>query len=180
MVTADHGGYVKYWQSNMNNVKMFQAHKEPIRALRCAFLFSFIHLIHSTLLCVTRIFISMTHNYESTLINYLKGFSPLLLVSDPNSAPIKVELELLNSMISHSLYSFCPTDTKFATCSDDGTVRIWDFLRCCEERILRGHGADVKGVDWHPTRALVVSGSKDSQQPIKLWDPKTGQSIATM
>lgn len=24
MVTADHAGYVKYWQSNMNNVKMFQ------------------------------------------------------------------------------------------------------------------------------------------------------------
>ena len=24
MVTGDHGGYVKYWQSNMNNVKMFQ------------------------------------------------------------------------------------------------------------------------------------------------------------
>lgn len=34
MVTADQGGYVKYWQSNMNNVKMFQAHKEPVRAVR--------------------------------------------------------------------------------------------------------------------------------------------------
>jgi hypothetical protein len=34
MVTGDHGGYVKYWQSNMNNVKMFQAHKEPIRGIR--------------------------------------------------------------------------------------------------------------------------------------------------
>ena len=74
----------------------------------------------------------------------------------------------------------CPTDTKFATCSDDGTIRIWDFFRCTEERILRGHGADVKGVDWHPTKSLVVSGSKDSQQPIKLWDPKTGNNLATM
>ncbi|CAG2116343.1 unnamed protein product [Medioppia subpectinata] len=36
MVTADQTGYVKYWQSNMNNVKMFQAHKEPVRAIRCA------------------------------------------------------------------------------------------------------------------------------------------------
>uniref|UniRef100_A0A8B9HP45 WD repeat domain 33 n=1 Tax=Astyanax mexicanus TaxID=7994 RepID=A0A8B9HP45_ASTMX len=106
MLTADHGGYVKYWQSNMNNVKMFQAHKEAIREA-----------------------------------------------------------------------SFSPTDNKFATCSDDGTVRIWDFLRCHEERILRGHGADVKCVDWHPTKGLVVSGSKDSQQPIKFWDPKTGQSL---
>ncbi|XP_072896727.1 pre-mRNA 3' end processing protein WDR33 isoform X1 [Hemitrygon akajei] len=109
MLTADHGGYVKYWQSNMNNVKMFQAHKEAIREA-----------------------------------------------------------------------SFSPTDNKFATCSDDGTVRIWDFLRCHEERILRGHGADVKCVDWHPTKGLVVSGSKDSQQPIKFWDPKNGQSLATL
>ena len=75
---------------------------------------------------------------------------------------------------------FCPTDTKFATCSDDGTVRVWDFLSCREERVLRGHGADVKGVDWHPTKALLVSGSKDSQQPIKLWDPRSGASLATL
>lgn len=34
MVTGDHAGFVKYWQSNMNNVKMFQAHKEPIRGIR--------------------------------------------------------------------------------------------------------------------------------------------------
>lgn len=34
MVTADHSGYIKYWQSNMNNVKMYQGHKEPIRGIR--------------------------------------------------------------------------------------------------------------------------------------------------
>ncbi|XP_058823124.1 pre-mRNA 3' end processing protein WDR33 [Topomyia yanbarensis] len=109
MVTGDHSGFVKYWQSNMNNVKMFQAHKEPIRGI-----------------------------------------------------------------------SFSPTDTKFASCSDDGTVRVWDFLRCQEERVLRGHGADVKCVHWHPQKALIVSGSKDNQQPIKLWDPKSGQALATL
>ena len=46
--------------------------------------------------------------------------------------------------------------------------------------MLRGHGADVKGVDWHPTKALLVSGSKDGQQPIKLWDPRSGASLATL
>ncbi|KAE8752266.1 hypothetical protein FOCC_FOCC001059 [Frankliniella occidentalis] len=76
--------------------------------------------------------------------------------------------------------SFSPSDSKFATCSDDGTIRVWDFLRCHEERILRGHGADVKCVDWHPQKGLIVSGSKDNQQPVKLWDPKTGQSLATL
>ncbi|ROT71675.1 hypothetical protein C7M84_009995 [Penaeus vannamei] len=33
MVTGDTGGFVKYWQTNMNNVKLFQAHKDPVRGL---------------------------------------------------------------------------------------------------------------------------------------------------
>uniref|UniRef100_A0A6G1S5C4 pre-mRNA 3' end processing protein WDR33 n=1 Tax=Aceria tosichella TaxID=561515 RepID=A0A6G1S5C4_9ACAR len=109
LVSADHGGYVKYWQSNMNNVKMFQAHKEAIRAI-----------------------------------------------------------------------SFSPTDKKFVTCSDDSTVRLWDFQTCNEEAVLRGHGADVKSVDWHPTKSLLISGSKDNQQPVKLWDARTKRSLATI
>uniref|UniRef100_A0A8D9DWE9 Pre-mRNA 3' end processing protein WDR33 n=1 Tax=Cacopsylla melanoneura TaxID=428564 RepID=A0A8D9DWE9_9HEMI len=34
MVTSDHQGYIKYWQSNMNNVKTFQGHKESVRGIR--------------------------------------------------------------------------------------------------------------------------------------------------
>ena len=34
MVTGDHAGFIKYWQTNMNNVKMYQGHKEPIRSIR--------------------------------------------------------------------------------------------------------------------------------------------------
>lgn len=109
MVTGDHSGFIKYWQSNMNNVKMYQAHKEAVRGI-----------------------------------------------------------------------SFSPSDSKLVTCSDDGTLRIFDFYRCQEERILRGHGADVKCVQWHPTKALIVSGSKDNQQPIKLWDPKSGTALSTL
>ena len=43
-----------------------------------------------------------------------------------------------------------------------------------------GHGADVKCCDWHPRKSLLVSGSKDNQQPVKLWDCRSGQSISTM
>lgn len=59
-------------------------------------------------------------------------------------------------------------------------MRIWDFYSCYEEKVLRGHGADVKCVDWHPHKGIVVSGSKDNQQPIKIWDPKAGIPLATM
>jgi len=109
MITGDRSGYIKYWQSNMNNVKMFQAHKEAVRRV-----------------------------------------------------------------------SFSPTDAKFASCSDDGTVRVWDFFSCVEERVLRGHGSDVKCVDWHPTKGILASGSKDNQQPVKLWEPKTGTVLTTL
>lgn len=28
LITGDNQGYIKYWQLNMNNVKMYQAHKD--------------------------------------------------------------------------------------------------------------------------------------------------------
>ena len=73
--------------------------------------------------------------------------------------------------------SFSISDLKFATCSDDTTIKIWDFVRCQEEHSLSGHGWDVKTIDWHPEKALLVSGSKDNL--VKLWDVKTGQDITT-
>ena len=78
--------------------------------------------------------------------------------------------------------SFAPTDVKFATCSDDGTVRLWDMYHKHDEpeRVLKGHGSDVKVVDWHPEKGLLASGSKDSQQPVILWDPRTGKPLTTI
>jgi polyadenylation factor subunit 2 len=64
------------------------------------------------------------------------------------------------------------------TCSDDSLIKLWDFRTGTEERLLAGHGWDVKCVDWHPTKGLVVSGAKDNQ--VKLWDPRTGTNIQTM
>lgn len=51
-----------------------------------------------------------------------------------------------------------------------------DFHNNCE----KGHGSDVKCVDWHPHKAVIMSGSKDSQQPIILWDAKSCKKITTM
>ena len=71
-----------------------------------------------------------------------------------------------------AFFSLCHLEWS-PTCSVTNEVLV---LTC----FPTGHGADVKCVDWHPTKGLVVSVSKDSQQPIKFWDPKTGQSLATL
>jgi polyadenylation factor subunit 2 len=107
MVTGDHGGVIKYWQPNMNNVQAFTAHKEAVRSI-----------------------------------------------------------------------SFCCTDVKFVSGSDDVTLKIWDFATWKEERTLSGHGWDVKDAQWHPYNSLIVSGSKDNL--IKMWDSKSGRCITTI
>ena len=66
---------------------------------------------------------------------------------------------------------------KFATCSDDGKVKIWDFPTSNEELVFKEHNSDVLCVDWHPFQSLVVTGSKDNK--ILIWDPRnnSGKSI---
>ena len=76
--------------------------------------------------------------------------------------------------------SWAPTSRKFCTGSDDASVRIFDLETLTEEQVMRGHGADVKTVNWHPYKGLIASGSKDNQQPIKLWDPRSGKNLSTM
>lgn len=36
----------------------------------------------------------------------------------------------------------------------------------------------MKSVDWHPTKGLIVSGSKDHL--VKLWDPRTSRCLTTL
>lgn len=74
--------------------------------------------------------------------------------------------------------SFAPTDTKFATCSSDKTIKLWDFLTTAEEQNLMGHCWDVKCIDWHPEISLISSGGRDNM--IKLWDPRAGESVMTL
>ena len=61
---------------------------------------------------------------------------------------------------------------------DDSTVRVWDWATHTEERVLEGHGWDVKSVDWHPRSSIIASGSKDNV--VKLWDPRAGNCLSTL
>jgi polyadenylation factor subunit 2 len=74
--------------------------------------------------------------------------------------------------------TFSPTDIKFASCSDDSFIKLWDFKTAKCESILRGHGSDVKSCDWHPFNSIIASGSKDNY--VKLWDAKSSKNIATL
>jgi len=74
--------------------------------------------------------------------------------------------------------AFSPDDTKFVTASDDSTLKIFDFTSTLEESMLKSHGWDVKSCDWHPSKGIIVSGSKDHL--VKLWDPRNGRCLTTL
>lgn len=57
-------------------------------------------------------------------------------------------------------------------------IKIWNFERMKEEKVLTGHGWDVKCVKWHPTKGLLASGSKDNL--VKFWDPRTSTVLTTL
>ena len=83
--------------------------------------------------------------------------------------------------------SFSPTDAKFVSCADDATIKVWDFERGTLERVLgastpeaagKSHGWDVKAAQWHPSKGMIASGSKDNV--VKLWDPRVRDEICEL
>ena len=64
---------------------------------------------------------------------------------------------------------FSPSEYKIASCHEDKSVCLWDVGRFSEDYVLEGHGGDVMTVDWHPSKALIVTAGKD--RLIKFWDP---------
>lgn len=106
--------------------------------------------IHS--LC-TKILFKILMQRTISLVNGVpKGSSILSVMLDQLTLPLNTSPHVLFFVfrfrdIQHvAVYririnpqcSFSPTDSKFVSGSDDGTLRIWDFMRCQEERVLRG------------------------------------------
>ncbi|EKM56064.1 uncharacterized protein PHACADRAFT_122215 [Phanerochaete carnosa HHB-10118-sp] len=123
--------------------------------------------------------------HDSAVRTMQFSHSGLYLASADQSGVIKYFQPNMNNLTAWQGHreairdvSFSPDDGRFATASDDSTIRIWSFEESREERVLTGHGWDVKCVQWHKTKGLLVSGSKDNM--IKFWDPRSGTVLSTL
>jgi len=76
-----------------------------------------------------------------------------------------------------------PDGARLASCSDDGTARIWDPApggRGCTAT-LAGHAKEVYTLCWAPPsapRPCLATASFDAT--VRLWDPATGVCTATL
>ncbi|TKY90406.1 hypothetical protein EX895_000404 [Sporisorium graminicola] len=109
------------------------------------------------------------------------------LISADQNGTVKYFQSNLNTLQAFSAHTdsarglaFSPDDSKFASGGDDSLLKIWDFDSAKQVRELTGHGWDVKCLDWHASKGLLISGSKDNL--VKVWDPRatpSGTCLAT-
>ncbi|XP_049849316.1 pre-mRNA 3' end processing protein WDR33-like [Schistocerca gregaria] len=67
--------------------------------------------------------------------------------------------------------SFSPTDRYFVSCSDDQSLKFWDFHNPSAPIRVIQVKSEVRSADWHPYNSLVVSGTK--HHLVQLWDARS-------
>jgi WD40 repeat protein len=65
-----------------------------------------------------------------------------------------------------------------ASCSDDGTVKVWDPRTAQPVATLEGHTSTVWGVALSADGRIVVSSGGDGT--VRVWEARTGRPVATL
>jgi eukaryotic-like serine/threonine-protein kinase len=71
--------------------------------------------------------------------------------------------------------AWSPDGNHLASCSDDGSAKIWDAHEGTLLQTLDGHGAAVFTVAWDPAGTRLATGSWDLT--VRIWDPLSGTEI---
>ncbi len=70
-----------------------------------------------------------------------------------------------------------PDNTKFATASWDGRVRVWDLNSEKVVQTMPHQGIYVHAVAWSPKANVIVTGSADRDGNVKVWNTETGELL---
>jgi polyadenylation factor subunit 2 len=137
------------------------------------------------LLCFALTWADLPQAHDHPIYALTYTHSGQFFLSADNSGALKYFTPTINNLTTIQAHreacraiSFSPNDEKFATGGDDGAIKIWSFGEAKEDKVLSGHGWDVRSLEWHPSKGLIVSGSKDLL--VKFWDPRMGKDISTL
>lgn len=190
LVSCDTSGVIKYFQPNMNNVTLFEGHKEPVRDVSWA---------PDDLRFVTgsddgsvkiwdferrEIEKSLTgHGYDVRCVKWHPTKS--LLVSGSKNALIKfwdprtgTDLRTLHDhKNSIQAMSWSPNGNMVASASRDQSIKIFDIRMM--KMIQNYTGQEACSVAWHPVHHdHLVSGGSDGS--LQYWNLDTPNPVDTV
>lgn len=182
LVTADHGGVIKYWQSSMTNVQLLQGHREAVRSLSFSPTdFKFVSCSDDATVKIwdfesgreERVLTG--HGWDVKCVAYHPQKS--LLASGSKDNLVKIwdpkSGNSLNTLHGHknTVFKVAWNDNGnwLLTASRDQLIKIYDIRTLKEFATMKGHAREVTSVAWHPWyERLFVSGSYDGS--LMYWE----------
>lgn len=73
---------------------------------------------------------------------------------------------------------FHPNGSLLASCSSDGTIKLFDVRTHTLIQHYAAHMAPAVSIDFHPSGDFLISGSDDNT--VKIWDLREGQQLYTV
>ncbi|KAG0233822.1 hypothetical protein BGW42_007193 [Actinomortierella wolfii] len=132
MVTADHNGYIKYWQSNMNPLKVIQGHKEAIRDLSFS--------------PSDARFATCSDDSSIKIWNFHEGIE---------------ERTLTGHGWDVKCVDWHPQKSLLASGSKDNLVKLWDPKTGKTLTTLHGHKNTILGLQWNRNGNWLATGARD-------------------
>lgn len=182
LVTADHGGVIKYWQPSMTNVQLLQGHREAVRSLSFSPTdFKFVSCSDDA---TVKIWDFESGREERVLTGHgwdvkCVAYHPqkCLLASGSKDNLVKIwdpkSGNSLNTLHGHknTVFKVAWNDNGnwLLTASRDQLIKIYDIRTLKEFATMKGHAREVTSIAWHPWyERLFVSGSYDGS--LMYWE----------
>lgn len=195
LLSGDHEGKVKFWQTNFNNLNIINAHSEMVRDIafspddtkfvtasddRTLKVWNFNDATEERTLAGHGWDVKCADWHPSLGLIASGSKDNLVKLWDPRS-PGKCVATIHSFKNTVVRTKFQPTGTRtlLASSSRDQTARVLDLRTMTDICILRGHDSDVPSLAWHPVHPnLVTTGSHAGAISHFLIDTPLGENTA--
>jgi polyadenylation factor subunit 2 len=192
LVTADHGGVIKYWQTSMTNVQLVQGHREAVRSLSFSPTdFKFVSCSDDA---TVKIWDFESGREERVLTGHgwdvkCVAYHPqkCLLASGSKDNLVKIwdprSGNSLNTLHGHKNTVFKVAWNQngnwLLTASRDQLMKLYDIRYFKEYATFKGHTREVTSIAWHPQyERLILSGSYDGS--LMYWEVGKDAPLASI